>query len=131
MGAKLAKSGVIASIRAFEATLAGSASLTGSRSGDKRREAIEHRRQIAAHRNEIAGLVEAEIECPALRRAFRARFFDLCAAIALHQANWPVVAIDPDDPHYQVSRTSARRLSGLLRLGEVLPAPGLGLRASP
>lgn len=107
-GAPLSMKALIASIATFEATLTASSARNDSDFEAHRRDAIELRRQIAVHRAEISTLFEQSIASPELRTQFRARFSALCSALALHQASWPVVAIELDNPDYQASRDSTR-----------------------
>jgi len=99
---------LIASVNAFELTLTGSLGRKDSDFDEHRKAAIEQRRQIATHRAEISALSEQSIDSPELRSAFRSRFSALCSALALHQASWPVVSIDLENPDYQASRESTR-----------------------
>lgn len=99
---------LIASIDAFEAMLTKSAARNDANFEEHRRAAIEQRRQIATFRAEISRLFEQSTVSPELRGEFRARFSALCTALALHQASWPIVSIDLDNPDYQASRDSTR-----------------------
>jgi hypothetical protein len=48
-------------------------------------------------------------------RAFRTSINALRAAAALHQANWPVIIMDHDDPEYQRSAETIRTRSQQFR----------------
>jgi hypothetical protein len=99
---------LIASINRFEGTLRQSAGRSDSDFEEHRKDAIELRRQIAAHRTEITGLIEEAIDSLELRNAFRSKFLALCSALALHQASWPIVTIDLKNREYQASREATR-----------------------
>lgn len=69
----------------------------------RRREAVEQRREIAAHRAKIAKLVEEALEPYELQRDFRSRFFGVCSTLSQHQASW---AVDVEKLDYLESRSS-------------------------
>ncbi|WP_218042364.1 hypothetical protein [Sphingobium fuliginis] len=99
---------LISSINAFEAMLTKSSVRNDRDFASHKKMAIEQRREISKYRAEIPRLAEQCLESAELRNAFRARFSALCTALALHQALWPVVAIDSNDQGYQASRDAAR-----------------------
>lgn len=92
-----------AALEEFEKTLRQSAGLAKDNFEGRKKEAIELRRKIAEHRNTISKLSEASFSDAGLQSAFRSQFSRLCAAIAFHQASWPVVSIDLTSLEYSAS----------------------------
>lgn len=85
------------------------ARLTSSRPDDWRRRHIGIRREANATLPHIAAAIA---DCPAAEPEVRPIFTRLRHGITLHQAEWPVVAIDLDDPSY---KTSVRDLAATLQ----------------
>lgn len=100
--------GLKAALDAFEATLQESSIMQDRDFENGRKAAIELRRKIAAHRAEVSSLLDQALESTKLHYAFRTRFSALCFALALHQANWPVVTIDLKNKAYLASSADAR-----------------------
>lgn len=78
---------------------------------EHRMKAIQLRRQfsktfgaIAASGNDLFAGSERE-------GTFRNEFSKMRSAMALHQASWPIVAVNYDDPAYRASEATVRRSS--------------------
>ena len=93
------------------------ARLATERDGDWRLRTVRLRRKLQDQiaqialiltRLDVAPAMAGEIE--ALRRALSA----LRAQLAMHQANWPAVSLQPDDPEYRASVVSLRRANETL-----------------
>jgi hypothetical protein len=107
----------------IQKTMAGLSMETGE---EWKRDLIALRRRLQAQINLVG---EAAERCDALRRGEGSgrSFWDglarMRSAVALHQANWPAVAISPNDPKYQQSianvRTANRAFVALAQ--EILP----------
>lgn len=105
---KTDRNDLLAAINALEVTLRQSASITRENFEARKGEAIELRRRIAEHRTEIFSLISDGLDEGDSQSSFRSRFSKLCAIIALHQANWPVVSIDLQNPDYLASIREVR-----------------------
>lgn len=97
-----------AALEAFETTLLQTAGSSDKSFPARRKGAIEQRRQIATHRNEVARLLQRVDATATLPANFRTRFSEFCSALAQHQATWPVVAIDVENSEYLASRAVTR-----------------------
>lgn len=87
------------------------ADLSEDRMPDWRKKTVDYRRLLQADIAEIGSLVaglavatDAERDLKALRSALSG----VRSRTAAHQANWPVVAIVPDDPQYRESVRALR-----------------------
>lgn len=105
---KTDRNDLLAAINALEGTLRQSASITLENFETRKGEAIELRRRIAEHRREIFSLIPDGLADRDAQSRFRSQFSKLCATIALHQANWPVVSIDLQNPGYIASIRDVR-----------------------
>lgn len=99
---------LVAAIDEFETTLHRSASLARDNFEGRKLEAITLRRKIADHRTAISSLIATALADTDLQSTFRSQFSKLCAAIAFHQASWPVISIDLESPEYQASISDVR-----------------------
>lgn len=95
---------LLKAVEAFEAELARSSELLKS----DRKEMIRIRRVISTHIARIAELIPEISSEGAINANLRGEFSKVRHAIALHQANWPVVSIDFENPEYLTSRHEMR-----------------------
>jgi len=91
----------------LETTLRQSPKVNSPQFDDHRREVIQMRRLMAAQLRALA-TAGAELDDAGLQSAFRSEFSAMRAALALHQAMWPVVAIDLNDSAYAASVATTR-----------------------
>ncbi|WP_010161938.1 hypothetical protein [Sphingomonas sp. PAMC 26617] len=76
-----------------------------------RRQAVDLRRKITALHAEISRAGDETFRDTPQYSEFRSQFSKLRSAIALHQASWPIVAIDTENPEYLSSVQSTREAS--------------------
>lgn len=74
---------------------------------DHRMEAIQQRREISAKLARLSSAAQA-ISDGSDRSTFLNQFSKMRSALALHQATWPIVAVDQSDPAYRTSIQTAR-----------------------
>ena len=103
-----ARSMLLDAVNALEAAFAEAATLEGDGFEEHRKEVVRLRRQIAAQNATIATLCDAAFEQPERRQAFHSEFSKMRSAMAFHQASWPAVAIDFQNPGYLSSLQSMR-----------------------
>lgn len=102
------KDKLLAEVDALQATLRQSADLAQSDFGSVRTEAVKLRRKIAEHRRALHELGERVFAHPSVQQGFRSHYSRVCSALAEHQANWPIVAIDLASPDYIRSLEKSR-----------------------
>jgi hypothetical protein len=95
----------------LERVQAAMADVTNSGGENWKREFIDLRRQLQAQIGQVAraasacrGLATSDV----LARDIQEALSRMRTAVALHQANWPAVSIDPADPGYIKSSASVR-----------------------
>ena len=93
-------------VNALEAAFAQGAKLGDNNFSEHRKEVIQLRRLIAAQTSSIGPLCEEAFEQAEEQQAFRSEFSKMRSAMALHQASWPVVSIDFENPDYLSSLRS-------------------------
>jgi hypothetical protein len=98
---------LLKAVTALEETFRRSAGLGGSKFRSNRREVVQLRREIGARMSELA-VVSAALDDAGLRERCRDEVSRMRAAVALHHASWPVVAIDLENTSYQVSIQTMR-----------------------
>ncbi|RYY26104.1 MAG: hypothetical protein EOP62_11525 [Sphingomonadales bacterium] len=103
-----AKEKLLEAVNALEDALARSAKLGEVDFDAHRKDAVELRRLIAAQNSAIASLGDDAFETPESRQAFRNEFSKMRSAMAFHQASWPVVSVDRENPSYVASLRSIR-----------------------
>lgn len=86
--------------------------LIGNRATDNRKAILEARRLIAEQISIVAKLGTDVAAKQERAHEFRGEFSKLRSAIALHQASWPVVSINVNDPLYQKSVAQSREAYG-------------------
>lgn len=94
-------------VNTLEVALAQSAKL-GNNLNEHRKEVVQLRRVILAQNSVIGSLCDEAFEKPERREAFRREFSQMRSAMAFHQASWPVVAVDLENPDYIASVNSVR-----------------------
>lgn len=93
---------LLVAVDAYEEILRQSAGLRNGET-DRRREAVQLRRLISERIVEIRLLGDAAFSTADAHTAFRNEFARMRAAVAYHQASWPIVGVEPMNPHYQES----------------------------
>lgn len=74
---------------------------------DRRKEAIEQRRDISEKLARLSSAAQAIPDIHA-RSTFLSALSKMRAALAVHQASWPIVTIDQTNPTYLASIKAAR-----------------------
>lgn len=90
------------------------AQLSIQRKPDWRKQTVQYRRLIQTDIARIAAAMsafDADSATQADRRAFRSALSAMRSCVAEHQANWPVVGIDPADSGYERSVVNLRAVS--------------------
>lgn len=103
-----AEGDLLQAVRDLETTLRQSADLPERDDNAHRKQGIELRRQIAKQILKVSETGELAFEASDVRGNFRAEFSKMRAAMAHHQASWPIVAIDRSDPSYHASVSALR-----------------------
>jgi hypothetical protein len=93
----------------LEATLQSSWSLADDRFDDSRKEALALRRVVVQQVAKVGSLGEQVLTQRGEVESFRSHFSTMRSAVALHHADWPIVAIKLDDPAYIASSSRMRR----------------------
>jgi hypothetical protein len=96
----------------LEEVQAGFAEITGRTDERWRHDMITQRRLLSAQVAEVGRLADPWIAArndAETTRAYRERFSRMRSAAALHQAAWPVVSLDPENPEYRSSALNARQ----------------------
>ncbi len=93
---------LLKAVTALEDTFRRSADLGGDEFRSNRREVVHLRREIGSRMSELAAVIAALDEAD-LRERCRAEISRMRAAVALHHASWPVVAIDLEEAGYKAS----------------------------
>ena len=110
---------LLSAIGVLEASLAQAVKLGDRDFNEHRREVIQLRRIILAHNSTIDSLCDEAFGTPEARLAFRREFSEMRSAMAFHQASWPVVSIDFENPDYVASlnimRTANRKFIAWVR----------------
>jgi len=91
----------------LESLLRQSADLAQGLDGNRKR-GIELRREIGATIARIGSVGEGVFDEAGDQPAFRQEFSKLRSAMAFHQASWPIVAVEPENPDYITSVQSLR-----------------------
>jgi hypothetical protein len=102
------KRNLLDAVEALEASFRRSASLGGENFDAKRKEAVQMRREIADQLAVVSSMGNLAFDGTALQDPFRSEFAKMRSALALHQASWPVVAIQLENPDYLSSVTMLR-----------------------
>ena len=98
---------LLLAVDAYEEILRQSAGLRNGET-DRRREAVQLRRLISERIVEISSLGDAVFSTADAHTAFRNEFARMRTAVAYHQASWPIVGVQPMDPHYRESVRALR-----------------------
>lgn len=100
MGKRTDKENLRKSIGQFEETTRRMGELVDGSLDERRKDLVQLRREMAEQFSQITALGDQVFTDPESRHAFRDWLSKARAAIALHQATWPVVRIDPGSPEY-------------------------------
>lgn len=98
---------LLSAVDAYEEILRQSARLRNGET-DRRREAVQLRRLISQRIAEISSVGDAVFAATDTHAAFRDEFARMRSAVAYHQASWPIVGVEPMNPHYQESVQAVR-----------------------
>lgn len=99
---------LLGAVAMLEASLAQADKLGGGDFNEHRREVIQLRRVILTQNSTIDSLCDEAFENSEARAAFRREFSEMRSAMAFHQASWPVVLINFENPDYIGSLNSMR-----------------------
>lgn len=100
MGQRMDKENLRKAISRFEDTTKRMGELVDGSLDERRKDLVQLRREMAEHLSQITVLGDRVFPDPESRHAFRDSLSKTRAAIALHQASWPVVRIDPGSEQY-------------------------------
>lgn len=87
------------------------ARLSMDRTGEWRQRTVQYRRLLQTDIAKLAAAIRTLDDCETTKadgRLFRTELSTLRSFVAEHQATWPVVTIDPDDPEYKRSVVNLR-----------------------
>jgi len=99
---------LLASIAQLEALIRETSMLAGADIADVRKRALELRRRIAMQCSVVSTIAYGVFSAVEHRAAFASEYSRLQSATALHQASWPVVAIEHGDLDYLTSCAAQR-----------------------
>jgi len=102
------KRNLLDAVEALEASFSRSASLGGENFDAKRKEVVQVRREISDQLGIVSSMGNVAFDGTPLQDLFRSEFSKMRSALALHQASWPVVAIELENPDYLSSVTALR-----------------------